>query len=72
MIWGELDSRALEWEEAAETSGLGTRRSAGHAKASLQDLSAAIGHHLHEGFHREIVKVTLPEKGLARDSLADP
>jgi integrase len=43
------------------------RRSPGGARRDLQDLSAAIGHHLHEGYHREIVKVTLPEKGLARD-----
>ena len=42
-------------------------RSPGGARRELQDLSAAIGHHLHEGYHREIVKVTLPGKGNARD-----
>ena len=39
----------------------------GGARRELQDLSAAIGHHLYEGYHREIVKVTLPEKGPARE-----
>ena len=42
-------------------------RSHGGARRELQDLSAAIGHHLREGYHREIVKVTLPEKGAPRD-----
>ena len=43
------------------------QRSAGGARRDLEDLSAAIGHHLQEGYHREIVKVTLPSKGLPRD-----
>jgi hypothetical protein len=39
----------------------------GGARRDLQDLSAAIGHHLEEGYHREIVKVVLPPKGGRRE-----
>lgn len=39
----------------------------GGARRDLQDLSAAIGYHLEQGFHREIVKVELPERGKPRD-----
>src|SRR5437667_6616283 len=39
----------------------------GGARRDLEDLRAAIGHHAAEGFHREIVKVSLPEKGQPRD-----
>jgi integrase len=45
----------------------GQGRTNGGARRDLEDLSAAIGHHLKEGYHREIVLVTLPEKGVARD-----
>jgi integrase len=43
------------------------RRKKGGARRDLEDLRAAIGYHAAEGFHREIVKVSLPEKGEARD-----
>lgn len=43
------------------------RSNRGGARRDLEDLRAAIGHHAAEGFHREIVKVTLPEKGQPRD-----
>lgn len=43
------------------------RRNRGGARRDLEDLRAAIGHHAAEGFHREIVKVSLPEKGQPRD-----
>ncbi|CAO4179664.1 Integrase family protein [Methylorubrum aminovorans] len=43
------------------------RGNAGGARRDLQDLSAAIGHHHREGYHREIVKVALPKRGEARD-----
>ncbi|MCA1433456.1 site-specific integrase [Bradyrhizobium sp. BRP20] len=39
----------------------------GGARRDLEDLRAAIGHHTAEGYHREIVKVSLPEKGQPRD-----
>jgi integrase len=43
------------------------RRNRGGARRDLEDMRAAIGHHAAEGFHREIVKVSLPEKGEPRD-----
>ncbi|MDA9448540.1 integrase [Bradyrhizobium sp. CCBAU 21360] len=39
----------------------------GGARRDLEDLRAAIGHHAAEGFHREIVKISLPERGQPRD-----
>jgi len=42
-------------------------RRKGGARRDLEDLRAAIGHHAAEGYHREIVKVPLPEKGQPRD-----
>jgi len=43
------------------------RRKKGGARRDLEDLRAAIGHHAAEGYHREIVKISLPEKGEPRD-----
>lgn len=43
------------------------RGNTGGARRDLQDLSAAIGHHHREGYHREVVKVALPKRGEARD-----
>jgi hypothetical protein len=42
-------------------------RKKGGARRDLEDLRAAIGHHAAEAYHREIVKVSLPEKGEPRD-----
>jgi integrase len=39
----------------------------GGSRRDLEDLRAAINHHAKEGFHRGVVRVVLPEKGLARD-----
>jgi integrase len=41
-------------------------RGRGGARRDLEDLRAAIKHHAKEGFHRGIVAVTLPPKGLSR------
>jgi integrase len=38
----------------------------GGARRDLEDLRAAIIHHQKEGLHRGVVKVALPDKGLAR------
>ena len=38
----------------------------GGARRDLEDLRAAINHHAAEGFHRGIVRVVLPAKGLPR------
>ena len=43
------------------------RGNLGGARRDLEDLRAGINHHANEGLHRSIVRVTLPEKGLARD-----
>jgi integrase len=40
----------------------------GGARRDLEDLRAAINYHAAEGYHRGIVKVTLPEKGRPRDA----
>lgn len=42
-------------------------RGDGGARRDLEDLRAAINHHRKQGFHREVVEVTLPPKGKARD-----
>lgn len=39
----------------------------GGTRRQLEDLRSAIEHHLREGLHREIVRVVLPEKGIARE-----
>jgi integrase len=44
-----------------------TRGTDGGARRDLEDLRAAINHHAAEGFHRGIVRVVLPAKGLPRD-----
>lgn len=43
------------------------RGNKGGARRDLEDLRSAINHHAAEGLHRGIVRVSLPEKGLARD-----
>ncbi|SFI10219.1 site-specific integrase [Bradyrhizobium sp. Gha] len=43
------------------------RATRGGSRRDLEDLRAAIGHHAAEGFHREIVKISLPQKGRPRD-----
>jgi integrase len=43
-----------------------TRGTDGGARRDLEDLRAAINHHAAEGFHRGIVRVILPAKGLPR------
>ncbi|MGP9810355.1 tyrosine-type recombinase/integrase [Rhodopseudomonas sp. NSM] len=39
----------------------------GGARRDLEDLRAAIGHHAKENLHHAIIRVTLPEKGKARE-----
>jgi integrase len=43
------------------------RRNRGGARRDLEELCAAIGHHAAGGYHREIVKISLPQKGEPRD-----
>ena len=58
---------AIETEAEACRAYRKKRRNRGGARRDLEDLRAAIGHHAAEGYHREIVKVSLPEKGEPRD-----
>lgn len=44
-----------------------SRGSNGGSRRDLEDLRAAINHHAKEGFHRGIVRVVLPKKGLPRE-----
>lgn len=41
--------------------------SAQGARRELEDLRAAVNYHRKEGYHREIVEITLPEKGASRE-----
>jgi integrase len=43
------------------------RRNRGGARRDLETLRAAINHHAKEGFHRGLVRVSLPPKGEPRD-----
>ncbi|WP_050401036.1 site-specific integrase [Bradyrhizobium embrapense] len=43
------------------------RGNKGGSRRDLEDLRAAINHHSAEGYHRGIVKITLPAKGEPRD-----
>jgi integrase len=43
------------------------RGNKGGSRRDLEDLRAAINHHAAEGYHRGIVKITLPAKGEPRD-----
>ena len=56
-------------EVTGETCREYTRRrgNTGGARRDLEDLRAAIGHHAKEGLHRGVVRITLPDKGKARD-----
>lgn len=66
----------MDWwgdKTLADVNGINCRRYAewkqnnGGARRDLQDLSAAIGYHLKQGYHREIVLVELPKAGRPRD-----
>lgn len=43
-----------------------SRGSSGGAKRDLEDLRAAVNHHHKEGYHREAIRIVLPERGKAR------
>ena len=43
------------------------RGNSGGSRRDLEDLRAAINHHAAEGYHRGVVKITLPPKGEPRD-----
>ncbi|GLR92469.1 hypothetical protein ACVMFA_007235 [Bradyrhizobium liaoningense] len=63
--WG---GKTLAQVNAQTCAGYTKRRgSSGGARRDLETLRAAINHHAKEGFHRGVVRVSLPPKGEARD-----
>ncbi len=60
---------AMQWKSAKpETSNNPPRMvSPQGARRELEDMRAAINYHRKEGYHREIVEVTLPPKGASRE-----
>jgi hypothetical protein len=63
QITSSLCREYAAWRDGKGQSVKGT---GGGARRDLQDLAAAITHHHREGFHREVVRVVLPERGEAR------
>jgi integrase len=63
-FWG---AKKLSEVTAATCRAYAEERKQGGARRDLEDLKAAINHHAEEGYHRSIVKVTLPPPGLPRD-----
>jgi len=62
-ITGKTCREYAAWREGKGRSNKGR---GGGAKRDLEDLRAAINHHHKEGYHREVVRVVLPKKGMAR------
>ena len=81
LPYGFLRHRLRRWDAMVNHAILGSkwakrhsdraytqhRRSNGGARRDLEDLGAVINHHAKERFHRGIVRVVLPEKGLPRE-----
>jgi integrase len=63
-FWG---SKRLADVNGASCRAFAASRSRAAARRELEDLRSAINHHRAEGFCREVVDVTLPERGGARD-----
>ena len=64
-FWGNKKLAEVTGESCREYAR--HRGSCGGARRDLEDLRAAINYHAKEGFHRGIVRVVLPEKGVPRD-----
>jgi hypothetical protein len=63
-FWG---GKKLSDVTAATCRAYAEQRKPGGARRDLEDLKAAINHHSEEGYHRSIVKVTLPPAGQPRE-----
>jgi integrase len=63
-FWG---GKKLSDVTAATCRAYAEQRKPGGARRDLEDLKAAINHHGEEGYHRSIVKVTLPPAGQPRE-----
>jgi len=63
--WGAKMLAEVDGEQCRKYVKL--RGKKGGARRDLEDLRAAINHHAAEGYHRGVVKITLPTKGEPRD-----
>jgi integrase len=63
--WGAKMLAEVDGEECRRYAK--KRGNKGGARRDLEDLRAAINHHANEGYHRGLVRVTLPAKGEPRD-----
>jgi integrase len=63
-FWG---GKKLSDVTAATCRAYAEQRKPGGARRDLEDLKAAINHHAKEGYHRSIVKVSLPPAGQPRE-----
>jgi integrase len=63
--WGAKMLAEVDGEECRRYAK--KRGKKGGARRDLEDLRSAINHHANEGYHRGVVKVTLPAKGAPRD-----
>jgi integrase len=64
-FWGGRKLSAVNAQSCAAY--VKSRGSRGGARRDLETFRAAINHHSKEGFHRGVVRVSLPPKGEARD-----
>ena len=61
-------ARCKAYAESRAGKGHTNKGSGGGARRDLQDLAAAINHHAAQGYHRGVVKVSLPGRGERRQA----
>ncbi len=69
-INGDTCREYVQWTPPSPDERPSRRRaseSTGGRRRDLEDLRAAVNHHSKEGFHRGVVRITLPPKGQPRD-----
>jgi len=63
-FWGDKKLAEITGQSCRDY--VAARSSAGGARRDLEDLRAAINHHAKEGFHRGLIRMTLPARGRPR------
>lgn len=63
-FWGDKKLAEITGQSCRDY--VAARSSAGGARRDLEDLRAAINHHAKEGFHRGVIRMTLPARGRPR------
>lgn len=63
--WGDMYLADINGQTCRDYTA--ARGGKGGARRDLEDLRAAINHHAKEGLHRGVVRVSLPDKGQAKD-----